>query len=156
MTVKDRETKYEITVKAKDGTATYDGKDHTVSGFEATPFEVNGNKYTVTGLSASVTGKAAGKYTSKVTGKAVVKDAAGNNVTKQFTVNTENGSLVISKATVTLKSADLDKEYDGKALVNGEKALATEEGWAEGEGATYNFTGSQTVDGSSANAFTYT
>ena len=156
LTVKDRETKYEITVKAKDGTATYDGKDHTVSGFEVTTFEVNGNKYTVTGLSASVTGKAAGKYTSKVTGKAVVKDAAGNNVTKQFTVNTENGSLVISKATVTLKSADLDKEYDGKALVNGEKALATEEGWAEGEGATYNFTGSQTVVGSSANAFTYT
>ena len=156
LTVKDRKEKYAITVKAKDGTATYDGKDHTVSGFEATTFEVNGNKYTVTGLSASVTGKAAGKYTSKVTGKAVVKDAAGNNVTKQFTVNTENGSLVISKATVTLKSADLDKEYDGKALVNGEKALATEEGWAEGEGATYNFTGSQTVVGSSANAFTYT
>ena len=145
-----------ITVKAKDGTATYDGKDHTVSGFEATTFEVNGNKYTVTGLSASVTGKAAGKYTSKVTGKAVVKDAAENDVTDQFTVNTENGSLVISKATVTLKSADLDKEYDGKALVNGETALATEEGWAEGEGATYEFTGSQTVVGSSANAFSYT
>ena len=145
-----------ITVKAKDGTATYDGKDHTVSGFEATTFEVNGNKYTVTGLSATVTGKDAGNYTSKVTGKAVVKDAADNNVTKQFTVNTENGSLVISKATVTLKSADLNKEYDGKALVNGKTALATETGWAEGEGATYNFTGSQTVVGSSANAFSYT
>ncbi|MFR2213568.1 MAG: hypothetical protein ACLS61_06950 [Ruminococcus sp.] len=30
-----------------------------------------------------------------------------------------------------------------------------ESGFAEGEGATYNFTGSQTVVGSSANAFSY-
>ena len=148
-----------ITVKAKSGTATYDGKEHKVEGFVATEFTVDGNKYTVEGLEASgATGTDVkeGNYPNTVTGKAVVKDAAGNNVTKQFTVKTENGSLVISKATVTLKSADLDKEYDGKALVNGEKALATETGWAEGEGATYKFTGSQTVVGSSANAFTYT
>ena len=146
-----------ITVKAKSGTATYNGKEHKVEGFEATEFTVDGNKYTVEGLTASgATGTDAGNYTSKVTGKAVVKDAADNNVTKQFTVKTENGSLVISKATVTLKSADLNKEYDGKALVNGKTALAKEEGWAEGEGATYAFTGSQTVVGSSANAFSYT
>ena len=146
-----------ITVKAKSGTATYTGKEHKVEGFEATEFTVDGNKYTVEGLTASgATGTDAGNYTSKVTGKAVVKDAADNNVTKQFTVKTENGSLVISKATVTLKSADLNKEYDGKALVNGKTALAKEEGWAEGEGATYAFTGSQTVVGSSANAFSYT
>ena len=116
LTVKDRETKYEITVKANDGTATYDGKDHTVSGFEATTFEVNGNKYTVTGLSATVTGKDAGKYTSKVTGKAVVKDAAGNNVTKQFTVNTENGNLVINRKKYSVETLDGNKTYDGTPL----------------------------------------
>ena len=110
-----------ITVKAKDGTATYDGKDHTVSGFEATTFEVNGNKYTVTGLSASVTGKAAGKYTSKVTGKAVVKDAAENDVTDQFTVNTENGSLVISRKKYTVETLDGNKTYDGTPLTAGAK-----------------------------------
>ena len=146
-----------ITVKAKRGTATYTGKEHKVEGFEATEFTVDGNKYTVEGLTASgATGTDAGTYTSKVTGKAVVKDAADNNVTKQFTVNTENGSLVISKATVTLKSADLNKEYDGKALVNGKTALAKEEGWAEGEGATYDVTGSQTDVGFSNNTFSYT
>ena len=121
LTVKDRETKYEITVKAKDGTATYDGKDHTVSGFEATTFEVNGNKYTVTGLSATVTGKDAGNYTSKVTGKAVVKDAADNNVTKQFTVNTENGSLVINRKKYTVETLDGNKTYDGTPLTAGAK-----------------------------------
>ena len=128
LTVKDRKEKYAITVKAKDGTATYDGKDHTVSGFEATPFEVNGNKYTVTGLSASVTGKAAGKYTSKVTGKAVVKDAAGNNVTKQFTVNTENGSLVINRKKYTVETLDGNKTYDGIPLTAGAKINGIIEG----------------------------
>ena len=121
LTVNNRKEKYAITVKAKDGTATYDGKDHTVSGFEATTFEVNGNKYTVTGLSASVTGKAAGKYTSKVTGKAVVKDAAENDVTDQFTVNTENGSLVISRKKYTVETLDGNKTYDGTPLTAGAK-----------------------------------
>ena len=128
LTVKDRKEKYAITVKAKDGTATYDGKDHTVSGFEVTTFEVNGNKYTVTGLSASVTGKAAGKYTSKVTGKAVVKDAAGNNVTKQFTVNTENGSLVINRKKYTVETLDGNKTYDGIPLTAGAKINGIIEG----------------------------
>ena len=100
-----------ITVKAKDGTATYDGKDHTVSGFEATTFEVNGNKYTVTGLSATVTGKDAGNYTNEVTGTAVVKDAAENNVTKQFTVKTENGSLDIAPRSVTVTAENKTKVF---------------------------------------------
>ena len=100
-----------ITVKAKDGTATYDGKDHTVSGFEATTFEVNGNKYTVTGLSATVTGKDAGNYTNEVTGTAVVKDAVGNNVTKQFTVKTENGSLDIAPKSVTVTAENKTKVF---------------------------------------------
>ena len=100
-----------ITVKAKDGTATYDGIDHTVSGFEATTFEVNGNKYTVTGLSATVTGKDAGNYTNEVTGTAVVKDAAGNNVTEQFTVKTENGSLDIAPKSVTVTAENKTKVF---------------------------------------------
>ena len=64
--------------------------------------------------------------------------------------------VVINKAEVTLKSKDLSKEYDGTALVNGSTALETETGWAEGEGADYTFTGSRTLVGSSANAFSYT
>ena len=62
----------------------------------------------------------------------------------------------IIKCPVTLKSASLEKVYDGTALVNGDTALETEEGWAEGEGATYSFTGTQTQVGHTPNAFTYT
>ena len=64
--------------------------------------------------------------------------------------------LTINKAAVTLKSADLSKPYDGKALVNGTTALATEEGWAESDKASvaYDFTGSQKNVGNSDNTFT--
>ena len=50
----------------------------------------------------------------------------------------------------------MNKRYDGTALKNGDNALETESGFVEGEGATYEFTGSQTVVGSSPNAFDYT
>ena len=157
LTVENRDAKYEITVKANSETATYDGKAHTAAGVKATTFEVAGNTYTVSGLNTeNPTATDAGEYTNNITGTAVVKDAAGNDVTSQFTVKPENGKLVINKAAVTLKSADLKKKYDGNALVNGDTALATETGWAEGEGATYSFTGSQTVVGSSDNTFSYT
>ena len=157
LTVENRDAKYEITVKANSETATYDGKAHTAAGVKATTFEVDGNTYTVSGLNTeNPTATDAGEYTNNITGTAVVKDAAGNDVTSQFTVKPENGKLIINKAAVTLKSANLNKKYDGNALVNGATALATETGWAEGEGARYTFTGSQTVVGSSDNTFSYT
>lgn len=62
-------------------------------------------------------------------------------------------SQIITKATLTLVSADLSKEYDGIALVNGSTPLATETGWISGEGATYTFTGSQLDKGTSPNSF---
>ena len=129
LTVKDRATKYEITVKAKSGTATYTGKEHKVEGFEATEFTVDGNKYKVEGLTASgAAGTDAGNYTSKVTGTAVVKDAAGNNVTKQFTVKTENGSLVINRKKYSVETLDGNKTYDGTPLTAGAKINGIIEG----------------------------
>lgn len=62
-------------------------------------------------------------------------------------------SQIITKATLTLVSANLSKEYDGIALVNGSTPLATETGWITGEGATYTFTGSQLDKGTSPNSF---
>ena len=158
LTVTNRaeDAKYEITVKANSTTATYDGKEHKAEGLETKEFTVDGNKYTVSGLTTENPNKKnAGTYTNNIIGTAVVKDADGNDVTAQFVVKTANGSLVINKAAVTLKSADLSKQYDGKALVNGKTALETEKGWVKGEGATYNFTGSQLDAGTSDNVFEY-
>ena len=111
-----------ITVKAKSDTTTYTGKEHKVEGFKETEFTVDGNKYTVEGLKASgAAGTDAGKYTSKVTGTAVVKDAAGNDVTAQFTVKTENGNLVINRKKYTVETLDGNKTYDGTPLTAGAK-----------------------------------
>ena len=157
LTVTNRDAKFEITVRANSASATYDGKEHKAEGFETLTFTVEGNTYTVSCLTTEDPAKTdAGSYTNNITGTAVVTDANGNDVTAQFAVKTENGSLEINKAKVTLKSADLNKVYDGEALVNGNEPLAIETGWAEGEGATYKFTGSQTEVGFSDNTFNYT
>ena len=155
LTVTDREAKYEITVIANSADYPYDGAEKTVSDFQTLSFTtVDGNTYTVEGLSASVSGTDAGTYTSEVKGNAVVKDAAGNDVTAQFIVKTVDGELVIHKRQVTLTSATDSKQYDGTPLTNGTVTVSGDK-WAEGEGATYNVTGSQLTVGNSNNTFTH-
>ena len=112
-------------VSAKDNSSLVEGKDYTVS-------YSHGDYKNVTGKNLTVTITGIGKY--KGTYPVIYK---------------------ITKRPVTLKSASLEKVYDGKALVNGDTALETEDGWVEDEGATYSFTGTQTKAGSSKNAFTY-
>ena len=58
----------------------------------------------------------------------------------------------VAQRPVTLTSASGSKEYDGKPLVN-DKVTVGGDGWADGEGATYDVTGSQKIVGSSENAF---
>ena len=60
-----------------------------------------------------------------------------------YTVTYESGVLTIEKRNVTLTSATDEKEYDGKALTNGNVTVGGE-GFADDEGATYTVTGSQT------------
>ena len=60
----------------------------------------------------------------------------------------------ILKRDVTLTSATDSKQYDGTALTNGNVEI-TGDGFAEGEGATFNVTGSITNTGSTENTFTF-
>lgn len=62
-------------------------------------------------------------------------------------------TYTITPRDVTLTSGSAEKEYDGTALTNN---TVTAEGFVNGEGATYNVTGTQTEVGSSENKFTYT
>ena len=156
LTVSDRDedAKYQITVEAKSDTVKYDGTEHSVSGLEEDTFEVAGHTYTVSGLSAEVSGTDAGSYTAQVTGTAVVEDADGNDVTNQFKVNRKSGTLTIEKRNVTLTSGSDEKAYDGDPLTNSEVTVSGD-GFVEGEGAEYSFTGSQTLVGKSDNTFDY-
>ncbi|MBR1633790.1 MAG: InlB B-repeat-containing protein [Lachnospiraceae bacterium] len=163
LTIRNRDAKYEITLHGKTtDEPVYDGQEHGISGFieenedGTITITVGDETYTVTGVTSEVTATDAGEYPTNTTNTAKVTDSEGNDVTEQFAVTVVPGKLIINKAEVTLQSADLSKAYDGKALTNGTTAMAVESGWAEGEGAAYTFTGSQTIVGSSANSYTYT
>lgn len=87
----------------------------------------------------------AGEYTVKATW-AATENCLEISATDDFT---------ISKRNVTLTSARAEKDYDGQALTKHEVTVGGD-GFAQGESATYNVTGTQTQPGTSNNTFTYT
>ena len=137
-----------VSLKANSAEVAYNGKDQSVSGFTGAPEGAD-----FSGITVGANGTDAGTYDAQFANGTV---GTVDKTEKYIVVSAKDGKLVIGKAKVTLKSADLSKKYDGTALKNGDNALETESGFAEGEGATYEFTGSQTVVGSSPNAFNYT
>ena len=83
-----------------------------------------------------------GKVTVTITGK--------GNYSQETTVDYQ-----ITPRTVKLTSGSDSKTYDGTPLVKHDVTVS-EDGFADGEGATYSYTGTQTDAGSSENTFTYT
>lgn len=162
LTIKEVDKRVEVSVKAKKYEGTYDGKRHDVNGFEnqdangAIVIKQGDNTYYLTGISSKASGKdvADSKDKIEITGTPVIKTKDGTDVTSIFKINYQYGSLKIKKADVTLESATVTKDWDGKELTNGDHKI-TEKGWASGEGATYIFTGVQKDVGSSTNSFTY-
>ena len=173
LTVINRDAKFQATVAGASADVTYDGTEQVLTGLageatytlgegeaakevKAVQVSAGGLTYYVAGLEARGAGKdvIAGGYPVNVTGSAIVYDAQGNDVTAQFAVTTVPGTLTINKRPLALKSADLKKNYDGKPLANGGEKLAVEDGWAAGEGADYQFTGSVTLPGTASNSFT--
>ena len=155
LTVTDRTEKYEITVKANSGEWTYDGQPHTVSGLEQTEFTVDGHTYTVSGLTASRTGtNVSDSGAVEVTGTAVVSDASGNDVTSQFTVKTENGTLTIKKRPVNLSSESATKVYDTTPLTR--PNVTGGDSFVSGEVSDIKAIGTITNKGTVTNTITYT
>lgn len=175
LTVLNRDAKYQATVAGASAETVYDGTEQVLTGLageqtytlgegeaakevKAVQVSAGGLTYYVAGLEARGAGKdvIAGGYPVNVTGSAIVYDAQGNNVTDQFAVTTTPGTLTIDKRPLTLRSADLKKNYDGTALTNGDAKLAVEDGWAAGEGASYQFSASITRSGTVTNDFAVT
>ena len=154
LSVRNRDAKYEVTVKANSTIATYDGKVHEAAGVETYAFEIDGVTYTVSGLTTQNPSKTdVGEYANNILGTPVVTDGAGNVVTDQFMVKTENGKLVINQAEVTLTSASGEWTYDGTK--HSKHEMETVSGFAEGEGATFTYSASITNVGNVENAFVY-
>lgn len=118
LTVTSRDAKYEVTLKANSSTGiVYDGAEKSAKGVEADRFVIDGVEYAVSGyLTQDPAETAAGTYTNNVTGDFKVEDPAGNNVTSEFAVHTEDGALEILPREVTLASGSATKIYDGTAL----------------------------------------
>ena len=153
--VKERAEKYEITVEANSGSKVYDGKPMTVSGFKTLSFRVDGRDYTVEGITASHTATNCDESRPVVIkGTPIVKDAKGNIVTNEFNVHLKNGDLNIARRQINLRSKGAEKVYDGTPLTCHEIVQTGE--FAEGEGVTCTFTGTQTEVGSTFNEFDYT
>ena len=71
---------------------------------------------------------------------------------EHYAITISYAPLNVAQRPVTLTSASGSKEYDGKPLTN-DDVIVGGDGWVDGEGATYSFTGSQKIIGSSENAF---
>ena len=160
LTVTNRDAKYEVEVQANSGAFTYDGIEKSVSGFvgeteDGVPVTVGSSTFYVSGLSAGAALTDADSVPVAVTGAAVVTDAQGNDVSSQFNVKVKQGGrLEITPRTVTLTSASATREYNGEPLV-AHGVTVSGDGWAEGEGAAYDYMGSQTLVGTSLNYFSY-
>ncbi len=162
-----------ISVVLPDVTKTYDGKKATLpEGYAATVEAVYSEEEKAAGkaLDLKITTGKNGFSVAKVTtvaegnesdediklsnnngkkgwnlffnGKKVDRNKAGQF--KNFVLDgIENGDIIINPALVTLKSKDLTKKFDNTYLTNGDEPLEVEEGFVEGEGAVYTFTGKQ-------------
>ena len=155
-----------IKVVPAGGSKTYDGTALTKTAPE---------DFTVTGVPEGFTWTATadGTVTNVVPGTGEKSENAVTafnifqgitDVTNQFAgINkSATATLSITPGTVTLTSGGKAREYNGSALTNAEvegrnaNGLTVETGWVGEEGATYTFTGSQTIVGKCVNAFSYT
>ena len=142
-----------VTLTANSDTVTYDGQPHDGSPYSCEALGLlPGHMVTVEYTCEPQTN--VGEHDIELNNAKIV-DADGKDVTALYQITYNYGKLTITRRNVTLTSADASKPYDGMALTN-KNVTVGGNGFADGEGATYNVTGSQTEVGESANAFTYT
>ena len=101
-------SKREITIKAADGTKTYDGADLTNS----TATLTSGTLVSGQSLTATATGSITNVgSTANIVSSVVINNASGANVTGNYTITKANGTLTINKRTLTVKADAKSKTY---------------------------------------------
>ena len=155
----DVTTNYDITYT--NGTLKVTGKPVTITaGSDSKVYDgipLTKNSYTYTELaegdtieSVTVTGSQTTVGNSNnVPSMAVIKNAAGDNVTSSYSITYENGTLEVTGKTLTITAGSDSKVYDGTALT---KDSYTNTALADGDRIDrVTVTGTQTVAGESAN-----
>ncbi len=111
-------TQRPVTFKGKSDSKTYTGKELKVEGFETYSNSNPGGllEGSTTNVEASASGTNAGTYNGTITpsNKVVIKDKDGKDVSKNYSITTLPGELVINKANnLDLNVENLVKDYDG-------------------------------------------
>lgn len=154
LTVTSVKEKVTVTITGHSRAEKYDGEEYTVSGYEIAAdnslYETSNVQFN--GAKDSATGKNAGSYTTKLNAAEFVN--TNENFANVTFVIQNDIVLTVQKRTVTLTSATASKVYDGTPLTNSEITVGGD-GFANGEGATYEVTGTQTIAGTSDNTFNY-
>ena len=141
----------EITITAVSDEKLYDGSELTNSKFTFTPgILIDGDV-----LTAVVEGSQlnAGSSANVVKSHVVMRGETDVTANYRF-ADYVDGKLTVTPRKVLMTSGSDEKVYDGAPLTKDEVTV-TGDGFIEGEGATYDVTGSQLDVGSSDNTFTY-
>ena len=131
-----------VTVTPKD---LYIASEAMTKGYDGTPLALNPE---LVGISGLVDGETATVTLSNnsITDVGSVTPTAtvnwGTAKASNYNVTANLDSLTVTPRTVTLTSASDSKTYDGSPLTNGNVTVGGD-GFASGEGATYNVTGTQ-------------
>ena len=148
-----------VTITGHNDTVTYNGSEQFVKGYDVTIPEdslYTESDFEFVGEESDKT--ASGTNAREEAYEMGLKDEHFRNKNTNFkkvTFEITDGWLKIDPRSVTLTSATDSKPYDGTPLTKPDVAV-TGDGFANGEGATYDVTGIQTDVGSSDNEFTYT
>ena len=148
-----------VTITGKTKTVTYDGKEHSIFGYDVTVSNALYNPkkdMQFNGIDEDMTAKGtdAGTYPMGL------EDSDFTNISDNFskvTFKVTDGSLTITKRPVKLTSATDSKVYDGTALTKPEVAVGGD-GFVDGEVTDIKATGSVTYvsEGEVTNTITYT
>ncbi len=162
-----------LTIVADNAAKVYDGIALTASGYsfsygggqEEVRTGVSGEyvqlddlgHYLVVTIEGSQTDVGGGVGNNKITSYKIIHrdgDVETDVTAESAEAFLKDGTLAVTQRRVTLNSLSATDVYTGQALTNHTISISGE-GFAEGEGAIYDFTGSQTDAGFSDNTFTY-
>lgn len=150
--VRNRSEKYSIDIHMNAGEYTYDAKEHISAGIIEDTVQINGNSYSIDVIDEPAKGINAGSYVHETVNALQVYDFEHCDVTDQFDIHVQPGTLLIKKRELVLKSSSAVKEYDGTPLTNSSIQIL---GLADGDTIAGFVDGSQLIVGESRNSISY-
>ena len=153
------DSKYKYTITGNSGEFTYDGTEHSVSGFIGEesgkiPFIAsNGLKYFISGVKSEAAQIDAVENLSTAINKdnLKVEDEAGNNLTEQFNITVNPGHLTIKKREAVFTGMSASKVYTGDVI---EITDITASGLLDGHKSNVKYSAKGTVPGEYIGSFT--